>query len=315
MSGGASNTAEPRGRPDTAPDVSVLLVTRDGMATLPATLDAVAAQRTSFPFELVAVDSGSRDGTAELLERRCDRLLRVAPEEFDHGATRNAGIAICRGELVALLVQDALPAGETWLESLTAPLREDPALAGTYARQQPRPGASAVTRFCLSGWAAARAAARLQELTGSEAFAALSPWERHALCTFDNVCSCVRRTVWEQIPFRPTPIAEDVAWAREVLLAGWRLRYTPEAVVAHSHDRSATDELRRTRATHERLAALLGLRTVPTVGRLLRSWAATLRTHWRLTRGLPGERPRALLRALALPLGQYLGGRAGAGAP
>ncbi len=59
----------------------------------------------------------------------------------------------------------------------------------------------------------------------AEDFARLSPLERLALCTFDNVCSCIRRSVWRVHPFPEAPIAEDVEWAREVLVAGYRLAY------------------------------------------------------------------------------------------
>jgi rhamnosyltransferase len=294
---------------DPTPRVSVLLVARDGIATLPAVLERLAAQRTTFRYEVVAVDSGSRDGSRELLGACADRLLDVAPAAFDHGLTRNLGIAACRGELVALLVQDAEPVGDDWLEQLAQPLWDDPRLAATWARQQPRPDASAVTRFYLGQWAGTAPEPRLQSVDGAAAFAALSPAERHHLCTFDDVCSCLRRVVWEQVPFRATPIAEDVEWAREVLLAGWRLRYTPEAVVLHSHERPARHELQRARATHARLGALFGLRTIPTVGALLRAWRSTLPTHARLAAGRPRELPRALALALAMPLGQYLGGR------
>lgn len=296
------------------PLVSVLLVTRDGIATLPAVLGRLATQRGCPAFEVVAIDSGSRDGTLELLEAHTDHVVRVEPRDFDHGATRNAGIAACQGELVALLVQDALPAGEDWLANLCAPLLADQKLAGTYARQEPRPEASALTRFYLQRWTATARLPRLQEVDGPAAFAALSPARRLELCTFDDVCSCVRRATWEQIPFRPTPIAEDVAWAREVLLAGWRLRYTPEAVVYHSHDRPTLHALRRERATHERLASLLGLRTVPSLPALARAWMWALATHWRVAARHPRELPRATALAIALPLGQYLGGRAGAAA-
>lgn len=292
-----------------APRVSVLLLTRDGMATLPAVLDQLAAQQTDFAFEVVAVDSGSRDGTAELLAARADRVLTIASAQFDHGATRNLGVEACRGELVVLLVQDALPVGTDWLARLTAPLWEDSSLAGTYARQQPRPEASALTRFYLTGWTATAAEPRVQAVASAASLAAMSPFERMALCTFDDVCSCIRRAAWSAIPFRPTPIAEDVEWARDVLLAGWRLRYTPEAVVIHSHERSARHELRRTRESHARLAALFGLRTIPTTGALLRAWMGALRTHLRVAARRPRELPRALALAVALPLGQYLGGR------
>jgi len=39
------------------PRVSIVLPTRNGAATLPAVLDAIARQRVDFPFEVVAVDS------------------------------------------------------------------------------------------------------------------------------------------------------------------------------------------------------------------------------------------------------------------
>jgi len=289
--------------------VSVLLVTRDGAATLGETLAAIRAQRTDFPFEIVAIDSGSTDGTVELLARGADRLLEIAPRDFNHGTTRNAGVAACRGELVTLLVQDALPAADDWLESLIAPLRRDPRLAGTCARQLPRQAASAVTRHYLAGWAAAAAEPRTMEVRDAPAWSALAPAERLALCTFDDVCACIRRSVWERFPFQPTAIAEDVEWAREVLLAGWRLAYVPQARVVHSHERSARHELRRTRAIHRRLGDLVGLRTIPTAGHLLRAFAATVPLHARLACRRPAGLPRALALAVAWPLGQYLGGR------
>jgi rhamnosyltransferase len=277
------------------------------MATLPAVFEALRAQRDAPSFEVVAVDSGSVDGSHELLHERADRLYAIGPDEFDHGATRNFGIAHCRGSLVVMLVQDAVPAAEGWLAALVAPLLSDPGLAATYARQLPRSDASALTRFLLERWAAASPTPREQALAGADELAALSPPERHLRCVFDDVCSCLRRTTWEAIPFRRTPIAEDLEWAREVLLAGWRIRYTPEAVVVHSHERGARHELARTRAVHARLVVLFGLRTIPNRRALLRAWASSLRAHGHLA--ARGERLRALRLAIALPLGQYLGCR------
>src|SRR5262245_35564219 len=118
--------------------VSILILTRNGMETLPATLDSIAEQKREFPLEVVAVDSGSTDGTAELLANRADRMISISPATFNHGATRNFGIEHCRGDLVVLLVQDALPNSDNWLIALTRPLREEDHVAGSYARQIPR---------------------------------------------------------------------------------------------------------------------------------------------------------------------------------
>ena len=66
-------------------------------------------------------------------------------------------------------------------------------------------------------------------------------------------------------------MAEDIAWARDVLLAGYRLAYVPAATVVHSHDRPAREEFTRTYLLHRRLYELFGLRTIPTLAHLARA--------------------------------------------
>lgn len=303
----------------TDPQVSVLLLTYNGLATLPAVLDGIAAQTTDWPVEVVAIDSGSSDGTLDLLAARVDRLVRIPSGEFNHGLTRNRGIAACHGEFVVLLVQDAVPIGTTWLAELTRPLLTDPSVAGTFARQRPRPDASALTRYYYGrSWMAKGDTARIASIASREDFRARSPMEQLDLCTFDDVCSCVRRAVWDRIPFRHTPIAEDLEWAMDVLLAGFRLAYVPEAAVMHSHDRSAAYELKREYLVHRRLHELFGVRTIPTLRHLMWAFAVMVPAHARcLVRDerrplRVGEVIRALTLAFAFPLGQYLGGLSGA---
>jgi len=298
-----------------SPRVSIVIPTYNGASTLGAVLDAIGVQEIDAAVETIAIDSGSTDGTGELLRGRVTRLIEIPRGTFDHGLTRNAGIEASTGDFVVLLVQDALPIGAGWLAALVEPLRADPRLAGTFARQEPRPDASAVTRHYLSRWAASSLEPRTLAIDRAE-FEAIDPMTRLQRSTFDDVCSCIRREVWERHPFRSTTIGEDVEWARDVLLAGHRLAYVPQAAVIHSHDRSARYELRRTAALHARLHALFGLRTIPTRRALARAVASSLVVHWRCERGAPPESRRAggLTRALALavawPLGQYLGGRA-----
>jgi len=295
-----------------APDVSIVLVTRNGRDTLPRVLDCLAAQRGAPAFEIVAVDSGSDDGTVELLRSRVHRLVQIDPARFNHGTTRNLGIAHAQGELVVLLVQDAVPASDGWLAALIRPLVSDPTLAGSYARQVPRPGASALTRHYHARWLASSPEPRVSRVESPEAFAAMSPFDRYRLAVFDNVCSCLRRSVWVRYPFRATPIAEDLAWARDVLLAGYGLAYVPDAVVEHSHERSVRYEFRRTRLVHEQLADLFDLALVPDLASLGRAVAVSTLVHLRV---VDAWRPRQVARAIGLavawPLGQYLGARRG----
>jgi len=294
-----------------APAVSVVVPTRNGIDTLPALLEAIRAQRYDGRVEIVAVDSGSTDGTANVLANAADQVIRIAPEDFDHGLTRNLGVSRSSGALVVLTVQDAVPASDTWLAALVEPLRRHDEVAGAFARQVPRSDASGVARASLAGWVAAGTVPRTVRLRDAGELAAMVPMERLSHCAFDNVCSCIRRATWQDHPFRSTPIGEDIAWARDVLLAGHAIAFAPEAVVIHSHDRSLRYEYARTRDLHARLLDLFDIRTIPTLRDLARAVTVTAVTHAQWDR-TPGRLPRALGLAVAWPLGQYIGGRRGA---
>jgi rhamnosyltransferase len=294
--------------------VPIVIPTRNAGTTLGAVLSAIAQQDGDVIPEIVAIDSGSTDETLTVLDESGATVVTVASDRFNHGGTRNEALQRVAGEFAVLLVQDAVPASRSWLSALIAPLQRDGAIAGTFARQVPADGASRITAHYLDQWVAARPAARtVGPLTGED-LAGMSPAERHCVCAFDNVCSCIRLSVWRDHPFRPTAIAEDLEWGRDVLLAGYKLAYVPDAVVRHSHERSVWYELQRTYLVHQRLQTLFGLTTVPTMRSLARAIATSMPINARIAAREPRGRPQAILRGAALgvaqPLGQYLGARA-----
>jgi len=294
------------------PEVSIVVPTRDGVATLPALIDAIVSQDDTAHRELIVIDSGSTDGTLDLVKAAADHVIEIAATRFNHGTARNLGVGRASGRLVVLTVQDARPLTRDWLRRLLAPLRQDSRVAGVFGRQVPCPDASAVTRDQLSKWVASQTTPQLTTLD-PETFARLAPAERLRRCAFDNVCSALRRSVWETSPFQATPIAEDLEWCRNVLLSGHAIAYAPDAVVEHSHNRGAHYELARTWVLHQQLHRLFGFRSLPTVGALARSFVATARAHRRLVAadGVPVGSPawrRAMSLGVAWPLGQFLGG-------
>jgi rhamnosyltransferase len=293
--------------------ITIVIPTRNAGPALEDLLNALDEQEGEFSPQVVAIDSGSTDGTLERLEHRGATILEVSSHEFNHGETRNAALTHARGEFAVLLVQDAVPASTRWLSSLVEPLRHDPSIAGSFARQRPAAGASLVTAHYLEHWIASQSEPRVVGPLSADAFAEMSPAARHWACAFDNVCACVRLRVWKIHPFRSTRIAEDLEWARDVLLAGHRLAYVPEAVVEHSQERSVRYELERTYLVHQRLESIFGLATIPSIGSLLRATANTVSTNVRIAAREPRRRLRAIARASALgvaqPLGQYLGAR------
>jgi rhamnosyltransferase len=290
----------------TISSVSIVIPTCNGGAAVGPLLDAIASQRIDVPVELVVVDSSSTDGSEALLRQRANVFVNIPEASFNHGLTRNLGIERSRGDLIVLTVQDALPNTDDWLAKLIAPLRADERVAGAFARQIPRPDASPLAKRNLERWIAASTTPRTAALSGADEFNALTPAQRLDRCAFDNVCSCVRRSAWHQLPFPEVPIAEDVGWAKAALLAGYRIAFAPDAVVVHSHDRGAQYEFERTRLLHAELYRLFGLETIPSVPALARSIASTIADHARVQPGI-----RGFQLAVAWPFGQYLGARRG----
>src|ERR671935_95170 len=93
-----------------APEVTVVVPTHSrwdllSTAALPASLG-----QEDVDLEVVVVDDGSTDATAESLARIDDPRLRVVRHDRPRGVAqaRNAGIAAARGEWIALLDDDDL---------------------------------------------------------------------------------------------------------------------------------------------------------------------------------------------------------------
>jgi rhamnosyltransferase len=225
--------------------ISVVIPTKDAGPGFRETLEAVFAQQIDGQIEVVVVDSGSVDGTVALSQEFPLRLVQIPPQDYGHGRTRNLGIAEAKGEWVALLVQDALPADQSWLRHLISPLQSDHLVAGAFSRQMPRPGADYVSRTVAHHWHRLVGGRTVLEITDWEDFQQQDAEQKLSCCAFNNVSSLVRRSVWQQIPLPDVAYAEDVAWALQVLRSGYRLVYEPASVVVHSHQRSWRQDLQR----------------------------------------------------------------------
>jgi rhamnosyltransferase len=295
-----------------SPRATVVVLVKDGARDLPALAAALDAQELEGGLEVLAIDSGSTDGSAELVEARGIPVIRVPAAAFDHGGTRNLAAREARGGIVVFLSQDALPADGRFVRALVEALEGDPRLAGVFARQAPRAGADALTRRDLAGWVACAPQPRAVFLPGPEALAALSPLERHRLLAFDDVASAVRRDVLLAHPFEDTRFGEDVEWAQRVLGLGFGIGYVPDAVVVHSHSRSARALFRRNYLGHRVLHRLFGLRTIPDVPHLLRASAGAIASDLAtLARegAAAADWLAAPAQALAASYGQYRGAR------
>lgn len=298
------------------PYATVFIPTWNGGPLFETVLDKVRAQKTSFPFEVLVIDSGSRDGTVEAVRRRLDvRLIEIPNAEFNHGLTRNRAVREAKGAVVALLTQDAEPFDDGWLERLVSNFA-DPEVAGAYCHQHPRPDCNPFQRDRLKGWTKESGTPEVRRLADPAAWETMHPYDRFRLAAFDDVASCVRKSDMEALPFAKRQFGEDVEWGRRAILAGRKIVMDPGAVVIHSHDSPVLYEFKRVYLDHQNLFDLFGLRTIPKAWMVAwfscRYFASLLPPVWKDDRSL-GYR---LLWTLKLPLyaftqnlAQYLGAK------
>ena len=107
------------------PDVSVVIPTHNRQRLLRQALRSVVAQR-GVDLEVVVVDDGSADGTAEVVAGLPDGRVRLVRHRRPLGvsAARNRGIAEVRGSWVAFLDDDDLWAPNKLASQLAAARRE-----------------------------------------------------------------------------------------------------------------------------------------------------------------------------------------------
>lgn len=255
-----------------SPRASVVIPTLNGGGRFRECLDALSKQDFEGGFELVVIDSSSTDGTAELARERADVFISIKRNEFNHGLTRNRAIEKCSGEYIALLVQDAAPADNNWLRALVENF-EDEKVAGSYSRQVPRPDCPPLIKSRLKRWSATSRQRIEKSVSSKEEMSEIPGKTLVNLISFDNVSSCIRRSVWEKIPFTKRAFGEDLWWARSVLLAGYKIVFEPNSVVIHSHSNSLWYEFKRVYLDHQNWNDLIGLRLF---GRLREVWGASI---------------------------------------
>lgn len=229
--------------------VSTIVPTHNYAHYLGEALDSVAAQRVK-PLEVIVVDDGSTDDTAEVVESRrasLPPLVFIRQEQRGASAARNAGAARARGDLLHFLDADNVLLPDFYLHLTTV------------LDAHPDHGAACCQRYYRYGRSARRYAADrcwLRELPLFRAMEIDNP--------FDTSLTLVRRAVFDEVAgFNEAfPIIQDVELAYRLVARG-PVEVSPERHVIyrlHGEGISNTDV-----ATHT--ARLLHAERVAETGR------------------------------------------------
>jgi hypothetical protein len=158
-----------------------------------------------------------------------------------------------------MLVQDALPVGEKWLEGLLSPFFDE-RVVGVTAKQIPRPDSDPIARWQVEYRIQFLGdIPRVQQIDSWDRFLALDFQGRLRLASFDNVCSAIRMSFWQEHPFCAVNFAEDLDWGMRAIQAGHALVYNPAVTVIHSHNRPAAYHLKRSYVSERIVPKILQL--------------------------------------------------------
>ncbi|MFN7953657.1 MAG: glycosyltransferase [bacterium] len=204
--------------PEAAPFFSVIVPVLDGGAPFAHCLAALAA--SSFQDrELIVVDDGSRDGSAELARRHGARVLATAGR-CGPAAARNLGARVARGTYLFFVDADCEIAPDAF-ERAARRLAADPSLDGIFGAYDDAPAAP--------GWVA-----QVKNLHHHFVHHA----NAGSISTFWAGCGAVRRTTFEAVggfdsARYPGPAIEDIELGYRIHDAGGRVILAPEIQAKH----------------------------------------------------------------------------------
>lgn len=217
-------------------DVSIVIPTKNGGTLFEKVLEAVFHQNTEYRYEVICVDSGSRDGTLDVIRKYPCRLFQIEPSTFGHGRTRNYGASKGTGRYIVFLTQDALPASEFWLQNMIDAMKLDPEIVGGFGIHYPYPDCNLLDQRDLTiHFKNFGETNTVFYLDDPERYQKEESY-RHYLSFFSDNNSCVRRDIFEKYPYEDVNFAEDQIWARKMIEMGYKKIYCPYAPVYHSHN-------------------------------------------------------------------------------
>jgi rhamnosyltransferase len=212
--------------------VSVVIPVKNEVLKIKDCIEGILNQ-TIHVKEIIVIDSGSTDGTLEILKQyKVVKIINIPSSEFNHGLTRKLGADAAAGEFVLLTVGDARPVNVYWIEELLNGFTDDK-VAGVCGQQivPHEKDKNPVDWFRpMSEPEVVR-----YEFKDAEQFESLSSSEKKNVCQWDDVTAMYRTEILKYIPFIKTSYCEDAIWAKDAILNGYAIVYNNKARVYHYH--------------------------------------------------------------------------------
>lgn len=218
--------------------VSVVVPTLNGIGNGIEDLLASLERQTIPPYEIVAIDSSSSDGTQELLRQRGAKLVVIPKREFRHDTVRNLGAKHASGNILLFTVQDAMFDDPSWIET---GLRHLIAFDATsYSTpQRCRSSAEAFARYLAENFVVNNFSPGVNVIGNKRWGRIVRQLPSRALkerfVHVDDTNHLVKKKRFGELGGFTGPACEDMEFGMKVVSNGDRFVYSTLSSVTHSH--------------------------------------------------------------------------------
>ncbi|SDT46767.1 Glycosyl transferase family 2 [Mucilaginibacter mallensis] len=185
-------------------------------------LEGIGKQTLYPQLELILVDSGSTDLTAEIARNAGVKVVNIKPEDFSFGRALNIGCQAASGKYLLFASAHVYPLYTDWVEKMIAPFEKE-RVALVYGRQV----GNEITKYS-------------EEQLFKKWFPSVSNYDqRIPFC--NNANAVIRKSLWEEQPYDEQLTGlEDLDWATRIMKKGYSVAYESSATIVHVHEESVS---------------------------------------------------------------------------
>jgi glycosyltransferase involved in cell wall biosynthesis len=199
--------------------VSIIIPTFNGGDRIAGTLEAVVGQTTSQIAEILVVNDGSTDNTAEVVARY-PKVRLINQSNAGPAAARNRGALEARGMILLFTDDDCVPL-PGWLNAMIEPFEDRDVV-----------GVKGVYRTCQR-----QVVARFVQIEYEDKYRLM--WDVPEIDFIDTYSAGFRRERFLEMngydTSFPVACAEDVELSYRMSERGWSMKFVPNAAVYHRH--------------------------------------------------------------------------------
>lgn len=171
--------------------------------------------------EIIIVDSGSTDATLSIASRFPVKIVHINKEEFSFGRSLNFGCAQACSEIILIASAHVYPIYRNWTELMLASF-DNPKVGLVYGGQCGDEFSSYSEKCIMRKWFP-----KVENCI-----------QDHTFCNNGN--SAIRKDLWNKFKYDESLTGlEDLAWAKEITEAGYKIAYQQKAEVVHVHDQNS----------------------------------------------------------------------------